>query len=214
MKKLLIDLFTGFVKVTGYVPYLLLMRAKIYLGAGAERKIKGAAVVISNHTSVYDFALYLFVFPFRTIRFLMADVLFRNPFLIFFLNAVGGIKISRESHSLAWIDKCRRILEKGGVIGIFPEGRLPLPGEEKPLPFKEGAAALALSTGVPVIPVVTDGRYFSACPAHVLIGKPIDVSALVNDNMSEQESIKAVNLFFREEIIRLEAELEERTKQN
>lgn len=213
MKKLWIDFCTAFVKVTGIIPYLILMRAKVYLSDGASRKIKGPAVIVSNHTSIYDFALYMFVFPWRVLRFLMAEVLFKNRLLAFFLKSQGGIEIDRDSHSLSWMDKCLRVTEKGGVIGIFPEGRIPLPDEERPLKFHEGAAAFALESGVPVIPVVTDGRYFGKCPAHVIIGKPIDVRTFVNDSMSEQECVKLVNVRLREEIIRLEAELEERKEQ-
>ena len=172
------------------------------------RKIKGAAIIVSNHTSVYDFAVMLFTFPFRTLRYLMAEVLFKKKGLRGFLRAMGGVMVDRDAYDFAFLDKCREILEKKGVIGVFPEGRLPKPGEERPLPFAPSAAYLALTSGAPVIPVYTNGSYLKGKRAHVIIGKPIDVQALVDDTLTEKENIDKVNQVLRERIVELEHELQ------
>lgn len=203
-------LFQAFTKITGWLPYAVCFRTKFHYEDKKVqgRRIKGAAIIISNHTSVYDFAVMLFVFPFRTLRYLMAEVLFEKKGLGRFLRLLGGIEVNRKSYDFAFLDKCKEIIDKKGVVGIFPEGRLPLEGEERPIPFAPSAAYLALMSGAPVIPVYTDGSYFKKKRAHVIIGKPIDVSSLVDSKLSEKENIEKVNDYFRLKIVELGNELQ------
>lgn len=199
-----------FVKVTGWPIQAACFRTKIHYEDKRiqGRKIKGAAIILSNHTSVYDFAVMLFTFPLRTLRCLMAELLFDKKGLSGFLRAMGGIKVDRDAHDFAFLEKCNDILAKKGVVGIFPEGRLPREGEERPLPFAPSAAYLALMSDVPVIPMYTDGSYFNKRRAHIIIGKPVCASSLVDDTLSEKEKIEKVNGYFRQRILELRDELQ------
>ena len=93
---------------------------------------------------------------------------------------------------------------------MFPESRIPKPGEETPLPFKPSAAYIALAAQKPVIPVVTDGKYFGKGRAHVLIGKPMDPGDYADPDRPEKENIQALTDAMRERIIELERLLDER----
>ena len=141
----------GFTKITGWPAAALIFRTKTYYEDKdvQSRRIKGPAIVVSNHTSLYDFAVLLFVFFSRTVRYQMAEVLFhkKGP-LPRFLRALGGIFVDRDGHNFSFIEETEETLIKGGVVGIFPESRLPKKGEERPLPFKPSAAYTALHTGV------------------------------------------------------------------
>lgn len=200
----------AFTRITGWPIQALCFRTKIHYEDKSVqgRRIKGAAIIVTNHTSVYDFAVMLFTFPFRTLRYLMAEVLFKRKGLANFLRAMGGIMVDREAYDFAFLETCREILEKKGVVGIFPEGRLPLEGEERPLPFAPSAAYLALMSGAPVIPVYTDGSYFRKKRAHVIIGKPIDALSLTDDKLTEKENIEKVNNYLRQRIVELGNELQ------
>ncbi len=186
---MLYKFFNWFTKVTAYPVQYFCFRTKVtYEDKSVQsRRIKGPAIIVSNHTSVYDYAVLLFVFYTRTVRVQMAEVLFKRKMLGPYLRMMGGIYVDRLSHDMTPIYKSQQILDKGGVVGIYPESRLPDKGEPSPLEFKTGAAMLALMTGVKVIPVYTDGHYFKSAPAHVIIGKPIDPTeygdgkAAVND---------------------------------
>lgn len=206
--------FQAFTKITGWPVQALCFRTKYHYEDKRVqgRRIKGAAIIITNHTSVYDFAVMLFTFPFRTLRYLMAEVLFKKKGLATFLRMLGGIMVDRDAYDFAFLDKCREILEKKGVVGIFPESRLPLKGEERPLPFAPSAAYLALTSGAPVIPVYTNGSYFNKKRARVIIGKPIDALSLTDDSLSEKENIERVNARLRQAIIDLGNELERQCK--
>ena len=203
----------AFVKVTGWLPQRLVFRTKIYCEDPKiqNRHIRGSAILVSNHTSIYDFAAYLFVFLSRTLRFQMAEVLFEKKIIAAFLRSLGGIYVDRNVHDLSFVTKSEEILRKGGVVGIFPEGRLPRPGETPPLPFTSGATFLALSTGVPVIPVYTTGGYFRKGRARVMIGTPLYARELVDENLSEKENLVRISELIRRRVIELGEKLDERT---
>ena len=212
---MLIKLFNAFTKITGIIPQFFCFRTKVHYENKAVqgRYIKGGAIIISNHTAVFDYAVYLFVFFFRTLRTVMAEVLFQKQPLGTFLKMMGGIRVDREANEYGYMAKCEKILRDGGVLCVFPEGRLPKPGEERPLPFKPGAAYLALSTGVPVIPVYTNGSYFKKKRAEVMIGTPIYPRDHIQSDKSDKENTEILSAVMRERLLILEKSFEERTKQ-
>ena len=61
---MLIKIFNWFVKITGWLPQRIVFNTKVYYQDRSVqgRHIKGAAVIASNHTSVFDYAALLFVF--------------------------------------------------------------------------------------------------------------------------------------------------------
>ena len=202
-----------FVKITGWYLYLPIYRPKIHYEDKKVqgRRIKGKAIVCSNHTEVWDFAQILFLFPTRTLRCVVAELMYeKNFFMSTFLKATGSIKVDRNNHDFAWIEKCNKILDKGGVIELYPEARIPLPHEEKPQPFKPSAVYLALQSGAPIIPVYTDGNYFGKGRSHVVIGKPIDARELYDDKLSEQENLQIITDILRNKIIELRDGIKEK----
>ena len=209
-----INLVNLFTKVTAWPVQWICFRTKIlYEDKSVQgRRIRGSAIVISNHTSVFDYAVFLFVFLSRTLRYQMAEVLFEKIPLGYLLRGLGGIRIDRNNYDFSFLSRSEAILKAGGVVGIFPESRLALPGEERPLPFKPSAAYLALQSHVPVIPVYTNGSYFQKKRAVVLIGTPMDVSSFVDPASDEKEQIEAANKAMRDRIIALEKEYHARTQ--
>lgn len=201
----MIKFFNWFTKITGWIVQKICFRTKIYYEDKSEqgRHIKGSAIIISNHTSVYDYAVFLFVFFTRTLRYQMAELLFKKALLRNFLKLMGGIFVDRNSNDFSFMDKSQKVLEGGGVVGIFPEGRLPKIGEERPLEFKPGAVQLALQSNVRVIPVYTNGSYFKKERARVIIGKPIYLSELYNSQEDYASNLKNISNELRNKIINL-----------
>ena len=129
-------------------------------------------ILVSNHKSLMDFVLYLILFFGKTVRFLMAEVLFNKGKLFAnFLFAIGGIYVNRDACDFSFMNESVNILKKGGVVGVFPQGRLPVGG--KPFPFKSGITYIALRSERPIVPVYTDGNYGIFKRARVVIGTPI-----------------------------------------
>ena len=125
---------------------------------------------------------------------------------------MGGIFVDRNSNDFSFMDKSQAVLEKGGVVGIFPEGRIPEKQEETPLAFKSGATQLALMANVPIIPIYTDGNYFKKQRARVIIGKPIYVSELYDANEDYKTNLEGITRELRNKIIFLKEELEKKTE--
>ena len=208
-----IRFWNAFVKITGWPVQKLLFRTKILYEDPAvqKRTVRGPAILISNHTSIYDYAVFLFVFIGRTLRYQMAEVLFRKQPLGALLRALGGIYVGRSAHNCSCLRRSEQILAEGGVVGVFPESRLPLPDEARPLPFKPSAAFLALESGAPVIPVYTNGSYFQKKRAVVMIGKPMHVRDLTDESLSDRENIERVTEAMRQRVIELGNLLNEQT---
>ncbi len=208
----MVRFWNWFSKITGWPVQFICFRTKVYYeNAACSRRIKGPAIIISNHTSVFDYAVYLFVFFSRTLRFQMAEVLYRKKLLGWFLRRMGGIYVDRDGFDFGFVTKSEEVLRGGGVVGIFPESRIPKPGEEKPLEFKTSAAYIALRADVPVIPVVTNGSYFNLKKrARVMIGEAINVRDLSDPDLGEKEDLKNVSAKLRERIIELEKKLYEK----
>ena len=207
-------LFHWFVKITGFIPQLLVFRTKVYYEDQRVqgRYIRGRAIVVANHTSVLDVATMLFVFPWRTLRVVAAEIMYaKNPFMSALLYLLGAIRVDRESHDFSFLSACERILKKGGVVEIYPEARLPKAGEERPLPLKPSAVYLALQTETPIVPVYTNGEMFSRKRLRVVIGKPIDVCRLYDDQKSEKENIESINTYLRGKIIELGQQIERKS---
>ena len=204
-------LFNWFVKITGWIPQLIIFKIKVYYEDKKvqDKRIKGKAIVVSNHNDLMDFAVLLFVFWRRTLRCVVAELMYeKNVFMTTLLKLLGTIRAERDSHDFSFLGRCEKVLRKGGVVEICPEARLPRKGEETPLPFKPSAVYLALETDTPIIPVYNNAEHFSRKNMRVIIGKPINVRALYDDRLSQKENIEKINDYLRGKILELREELE------
>lgn len=210
-------LFNYIVKFSGWPLWTPIARPKIYYEDKSVqgRKIKGKAIVISNHTEVWDYASVMFLFPMRKLRCVVAELMYeKNHFLSFVLKALGTIRVDRNTNDFDFIGKCCSILDKNGVVELYPEAKIPSKDDTELLPFKPSVTYLALESGAPIIPVYTDGNYFTKKRNHIMIGKPIDVTELYDNNLSEKENITLITEQLREKINGLKNTLEKRSSEN
>ncbi len=208
--------FCWFVKITGWLPFVSFNRPKYYYEDKTvqARKIKGKAIVMPNHHDIWDFATMMFAFPTRNLRCVVAEVMYeKGKAMRKLLNGLGSFRVNRDSLDFSFLEKACEALKKEEVIEFYPEARLPIEGEEKPLPFKTSIAYLALASNAPIIPVVTNGSYWRKKRIRILIGKPIDVQTLYEKDKSENENIELITNKLRKKIIELNDELEKRTKE-
>lgn len=202
----LVSLFVGFVKVTGFLPFWPFYRHKVYLADGAKRHLPKPCIMVSNHVKLMDFILYLRVFPFQTLHFPMAEVLFRkNPMFSLLLRLLGGIRVDREAMSFDFVSGCIELLDKGRCLGIFPQGRLPVDG--KPFPFTVSTAFIASHSDAPIVPVYTDGNYGITKRTKVVIGEAFDLKAYCKEGLSEQEQLQQLTDILRQKVYDLAEEI-------
>ncbi len=141
-------------------------------------------VIAANHESFYDILVLLAVLP-MSVRFLAKRNLFRLPFLGWSMAAAGFIPVDRETRmrSFALVDAALARMEGGRSLVVFPEETRTRTGEM--LPFKGGAALLALKSGLPLLPLGLAGTFriqrrggFTITPSRVClaVGEPIDAA--------------------------------------
>lgn len=111
---------------------------------------RGPAILAGNHPNVLDGILVLIVSP-RPVRFLVAEELFFHPFLHWIFEGMGCIPVYRtKANNGDALRAAVEALERGEVIGIFPEGTTAELGCLRTI--KRGVGLLALRTGAPVVP--------------------------------------------------------------
>lgn len=208
-----------FVKITGFPGEVVFYRKKIYYEdkKASNRNIKGGALIISNHTDIYDYPLMMYVFPKRNLHVLVAEITYdMNGFMKWLLKGLGAIRVDRNNHDFAFMSQTTDLLKKGKACLIYPESRLPLENErDHLLEFKPSYIYSALESGAPIIPVYTNGIYGKLKKkykdrARVIIGKKIYVRDLYDSNKSEKENIAYINDYVKNRIIELKALLDER----
>ncbi len=117
---------------------------------------KGGVILVSNHAGMlpWDAAMLAYGFkhnpPKRPIRPLVEDVFFYLPFLGTVISRLGGVRANYEN--------ALRLLKKGEIVAVFPEGIKGL-GKSYKERYKlqrfarGGVARLHFETGVPIVPV-------------------------------------------------------------
>ena len=172
-------------------PLLNLIVKKDWRG-GESIPPTGGVIVTCNHISYLDpltFTHFLYNHG-RAPRYLGKKGVFDTPVVGWVVKAAGQIPVERESVGAA---KALRVataaLRAGHLIGIYPEGTLTRDENLWPMTGKTGAARLALTTGVPLIPCASWGpekvipRYgrtiklFPRTRVSILVGKPVDLSS-------------------------------------
>lgn len=124
--------------------------------SGVERAPRsGPLLVAANHASYLDPLVLGAIFP-RPIRFLMIRTYYDPWYLKWFCAPMGAIPLPHDVSSKAGaVKSVLRSLEKGNVVGIFPEGRRSESGEL--LAFERGIEVLASRGNAPVLPAYIHG---------------------------------------------------------
>lgn len=102
--------------------------------------------------------------------------------------------------------KALKVLDKGEVFGIFPEGKRAVTDSLDE--FEKGAAFLAIRSGAPVIPIYIHPDTSRQVRPVMLVGKPIDVSSIVA-TANKSSLIEVVTDELADSIDALRIELEE-----
>jgi 1-acyl-sn-glycerol-3-phosphate acyltransferase len=148
---------------------------------GAEHLPAGGPFVLAPvHRSFLDFALISCLTP-RRLRYMGKESLWAGwkPFAAF-LSALGAFPVRRGSADREALRRCMAVIGEGDPLVLFPEGtRRSGPVVED---LWEGAAYVAIRTGVPIVPVGIGGseramrkgeRVPRPVKVHVIAGPPL-----------------------------------------
>lgn len=195
-----------------YVLVRILWRASVH--GWLDLPPKQGAVIVSNHRAPVD-PTFLYLSTRRVVHWMVAKEYCVLPILSWFFRVTECIPVSRGGIDTKATKMAIRYAQRGGLVGMFPEGRINKTGDVL-LAGRPGAALIALRAQVPVVPMYVDGSpfdgtvfgcLFMSARVRLMIGKPIDLSAWY-DRATEREVQQAVTLQLLREIARLAGEPE------
>ncbi|MFJ5613303.1 lysophospholipid acyltransferase family protein [Streptomyces sp. NPDC093221] len=139
----------------------------------------GPVILAGNHSHNIDGPMLIGISP-RPLHFLVKKEAFVGP-LDPFLRSIGQLKVDRETADRTAITAALGVLERGGMLGIFPEGTR---GDGDFAELRSGLAYFAVRSGAPVVPVAVlgstaKGRAVPALPPlrsriDVVFGEPFE----------------------------------------
>jgi 1-acyl-sn-glycerol-3-phosphate acyltransferase len=163
------------------------------------------AVIVCNHQSGID-PLLIQLCTFRIVHWLVAREYFYMPVISIIFKQLRSIPVNRGGIDTAATKMAIRYAQEGGLVGLFPEGRINLT-DELLLPGRPGAALIALRARVPVVPCYVEGApydgtalgsFIMTAKAKVRIGKPIDLSRYIARENDKTVLEDLTRLFLRE----------------
>jgi 1-acyl-sn-glycerol-3-phosphate acyltransferase len=185
------------------------MKPFTVLGQENLRGFKGPALFIGNHTSHLDASAMYLALP----RHLRDKVFFGGAADRWFLKGVKGLRRQGWWSSLVYgsyplkrgggraaLDYSEWLISQGCSLAIFPEGTRSSSG--KMGRFRHGPAILAVSKGIPVVPMYFEGlrdirpkgsKEMTPGPAAVLIGEPIRFAPGTDVSVATHTLYKAVD---------------------
>jgi 1-acyl-sn-glycerol-3-phosphate acyltransferase len=115
---------------------------------------KGGVLVVGNHMTFAEPQI-LHILLKREARFATKEGFFRNKIIGTIMKSYGSFPVHPGRADIGAIRRMKQFLAQGLIVGIFPEGTRSL--NRQLIPASHGAAAIAQSTGVPIIPVGITG---------------------------------------------------------
>lgn len=107
-------------------------------------------IIAANHITFIDPVMIIAGCP-RQCHFMAKSELFTKPVFAEFLAFMNAFPVKRESSDMTAINFARKIINKGWILGIFPEGARSK--DMTPKKTRSGAAYLAFKTGADIVPV-------------------------------------------------------------
>ncbi len=173
---------------------------------------EGAAIVVANHISNADPVIlgeYL-IWGGRWPRFLGKADIWKIPVLGWVARQCEQIPVHRgTTRARDSLVHAERALRKGQLVAIYPEGTITADPDTWPMTGRRGAARLALTSGVPVIPVAQMGAQLilgqkqldwrriigRRRDLHLVAGPPIDLSRYEGVEPTTQVQDEVTELF-------------------
>ena len=206
------EFFRYFAIITGWPLYKLVYKTRIWYEdeAGRENKrIKGPALIVSNHFSGLDYMITLFHYFGRKVYVIMLEEVFnKSAFLRWSISIIGGIKADRDIKSMRFIDDGVKVLNKGNLLQIYPEAHNSTDGLMHD--FKPSYIMIALRADVPIVPLIVDGQYGIKKRAHAIIGKSIRLRDICASADPSREEIQQLNEIVQNKAIELKAVLDKK----
>lgn len=165
-----------FIKFTAAIPGLIWIRPKkMYLTKTAKKKIRGGALVISNHFGFFDEIYLMLSIWYRRHHFVATQEFFEGKFKNFLFHSFLCIPIDKNNWGMSSFREIVSHLTQEELVVIFPEGGLNADKSGSVNAFKSGMVLMSAQSGKPIIPVYIKKKKHFYNRVRVAIGEPINV---------------------------------------
>jgi 1-acyl-sn-glycerol-3-phosphate acyltransferase len=138
---------------------------------GAEHlPASGPALVVINHASLLDVPALMVLDPYPDTATIAKASLFNVPVISWLLRQWGAIPVERQGRDSTGVRALLSVLRNGQVLAVAAEGRRTRSGRLEPI--NAVLAKIAVSAGVPVVPVGMAGS-FNALPPGAFVPRPV-----------------------------------------
>ena len=162
-----------FGKITAVIPCLLWYRMKrLYASPEAKKKIKGGAILISNHSGNVDPIAIMTAVWYRRHHFIATKELFEGKLKRFMFEIFHCIEIDRDNVDMNTFRTIVDHLKGGKLVSMFPEGHMT--HTEEVQKFKSGMVLMAFTAKKPIVPMYIKKRKSLWQRQVVVLGEPID----------------------------------------
>ena len=168
------DFLYKFLKIIYSVLAKILFNPRIY---GVENIPKEDGIILAgNHKNAIDPVIVMYASK-RRVYFMAKAELFKGIHGIIF-KRIGLIKVDRKKNNPLAVIEAEKLLNAGGVLGIFPEGTRNKTDKEI-LKFRYGTVSIAQKANVKVVPFAIRGEYkIFKSNLQIEFGKPICIKDL------------------------------------
>lgn len=196
--------FFDFVKWTGALPLLLVLRTKIIYLHGKKPKglLRGKILIASNHISYLDPIVVGNAVPWRRVGFVATkELIDKRPW---FFKGIGCIEIDKENPTVETFKLVKERLYRGHPVVVFPEGTISR--NEEMRAFKTGIMMMAMMAESDIVPMYLGKRKTFKQRKVAIIGDRIKYADLFKTPFPSMDDLKQAALFLEEK----EKELEDK----
>lgn len=180
------------------VPFHYILRPYRYIG---NRKVKdGAYIYVSNHYDFFD-PVFVAMTTWEGVHFVGKRELFDSAFIGAIARKAKAISVNRDGNDVRGLLDCFKCLKNGEKICIYPEGTRNRTKAEM-LPFRHGAAVMAIKCKVPIIPIVIYKKPKLFRRTDILIGEPLELTDYYGKKLTEEE-LGEVDEFLRSHMLEM-----------
>lgn len=172
---------------------------------------KGPYIVACNHASYLDPPILGAAMP-RSARFLIQENLYKKGFIGWWSRSIGCVRVKRQTRDISALKEALRRLNKGRILGLFPEGTRSSDGNLKEA--QAGIGFLSFKAKAPIIPAYVKGtrealpkhsRTIKLKPLSIYLGEKIEPSSF-----SKGEGNKELYVKITKEVMSRIAQLKEK----
>lgn len=153
----------------------------------------------------------LAIISFRNIHFMAKKELFSNKLIALLLRSLLSFPVDRKNADLQSLKRAMKVLDKGKIFGIFPEGKRSITG--RMVSFEKGTAFLAVRSRAPIIPIYIHPDSFRSGRPKMAVGTPIDINDIAA-NTKKSILVDVVTDEISDSIDALRIELEAKLEDN